>query len=73
MYTRTIRRCSNCAQDVPTTNHAAEFICDDCRRIADERRAREIQWRRDRTWVEQYIHQNWREMKQLANETWEAA
>jgi len=67
-----LRRCTNCAQDIPATNHAADFLCDDCRRMKDEQHDREIQWKRDRQWVEKYIRQNWREMKKIQNEMTEA-
>jgi len=40
--------------------------------MKDEQHDREIQWKRDRQWVEKYIRQNWREMKKIQNEMTEA-
>ena len=67
-----LRRCTNCAQDIPASNHAADFLCDDCRQLKDERRAHEIQWRADLREVNAEIRRNWREMKKIQNEMTEA-
>lgn len=72
MYTRKIRQCSNCLRMVEARNHAAEFICDDCRAVQDEREAREAQWRKDLREVNAEIRHNWRAMKKLQIETWGA-
>ena len=68
-----LRPCTNCTRPIPASNHAADFLCDDCRRMKKEREDHEQEWRADLREVNAEIRRNWREMKKLANETWELA